>query len=252
MRIAIDANLFRDCMKSVSALVDEIRVLFTKAEMKVIAMDPANISMVVLTIPSTAAIEWQTEVSEGQEAEEVCFRLKELNAILKKTAKEDILKLNTDNNRLNIEISGYKKFSVPLIEPEDGKKAKEQKMPELSPKVTIKLPVKKFLDAIEDCSIAADSIQFKADAKSWVLSAEGDMTKAAITLDGQDVAVNGEFSKEKSSYKGKYSVEYLNKIVVKVAETMTVAWSDDYPVTLQYKTATFNLVFILAPRVEND
>ena len=249
MRIAIDATLFKDCMKSVSALVDEIRVQFTKTEMKVVAMDPANIAMVVLTIPSTAAIEWQVEVAEGQTEEEVCFRLKELNAILKKTVKEDILKLNTDKNRLNIEISGYKKFSVPIIEPDDKK---QQRMPELSPKVTVKVPVKKLLDAIEDCAIAADSILFKADAKTMVLSAEGDMTKAAITLEGQEVTVNGEFTKEKGSYKGKYSIEYLNKIVAKVAETMTVAWSDDYPVTLQYKTATFSLLFILAPRVENS
>jgi DNA polymerase III sliding clamp (beta) subunit (PCNA family) len=55
--------------------------------------------------------------------------------------------------------------------------------------------------------------------------------------------------------RSKYSIEYLKRMVPagKLSTKVEISFSRDYPLRLDYKVVDkMDLVFILAPRVEND
>lgn len=242
MKITIDATTFKDAIKSISSIISEATLKITKDEMSLVAMDPANVAMVIFSMPSSAAIEWETiELKEG-EVEKVTVNLVSLNGILRRTTKDDTLKLETTDNKLKIVISGYKDFSLPLIADD----LKEENIPKLEHKSTVTLPTKKLADAIEDCSIAHDAVVFMLNKDKLVLTAEGDLKKAEITLNTEDVKIQTE-----SEQKAKYAIEYLNKIVLPKETNIEVSLKTEYPLKLFYENKSYKLTFVLAPRVEN-
>lgn len=245
MKIKIDASMFREAMNAVSGLVDEITIQVTNEDMNILCMDPANVAMVSFNMPSSSAIEWECTTTEEEPVEKVCIKLTDLNTILRRTSKDDILNIETIDNQLQIGISGYKDFTIPLIAEEESK---EQKMPPLEHKAKVKMPTKKILDAIEDCSIADEGVIFSVSKDKLVLSAQGDMKKAAITLEGEDVHIESE-----ADQKVKFAIEYLRKMVLpKTATTVEVCLNTDYPLMLKYTAKGYKMEFLLAPRVENN
>ena len=239
INITIDANLFRDCMKAVSGLVDEVNFKVTKEEMALTAMDAANIAMVDFHLPNSSAIEWNVE----EDGEEMALRLKDLNAVLRRVAKDDILKLESKDNQVHMHISGYKAFVIPMLELED----KGQRLPVLQHQVNINLPLARLADAIEDCSIAGESIGFDANEERLLVDAKGDLTKAAVTLKGEDIQLEVE-----TPGVARYALSYLNKIVMKISDKVQLSIGTDYPLKLAYKAEKFKISFILAPRVETE
>jgi len=244
MKITIEATLFKDCMKAVAALIDEAVIKVTEAEMTIISMDPANVAMVALNLPSSSAIEWAVETTEKEPAEKIFVNLRNLNQVLKRVAKSDILKLETTQSHLKIGISGYKDFSIPLLADDESK---EQKLPTLNHKAKVTLGLKMLTDAIDDCAVAGEAVVFSVDKEKLVLSSEGDMTKAAITLKGADVKIEAE-----SNQRSRFAIEYLNKMQPKVADNVEIGISKDYPLQLFYRPQHFKLIFVLAPRVEAE
>ena len=245
MKIKIDASMFRDAMKSVSGLVDEMVIHITKDKMDITSMDPANIAMVVFSMPSSSAIEWEASITEKEPVEKVCIKLTDLNKVLKRIAKEDVLNIETIDNQLNVGISGYKDFTIPLLEIEEKK---EQKLPDLTHKAKINLPTSKIADAIEDCGIAGEAIVFEVEEEKLVLSANDELRKAAVTLQGEDVQIVSE-----GEQKAKFALEYLRKIVLpKTSKSVEVCLNTDYPLMLKYNAKGYKITFLLAPRVEQN
>ena len=246
MKITIDCTLFKDCMKAVSGLVDEVSVSVTATEMAITAMDKANISMVDFHLPSESAIDWEVELTTEKPSEEFSFKLQHLNAALKRTVKEDVLKLELVKNQLQLSISGYKKFTIPLLVEDDDKK--RQKVPELQHKAKSTLSVKRLAAAIEDCSTAGDSIRFSATEKNLVISAKGDITKAEVTLEGEDVKMEVQ-----EAQKANYAREYLKRIVLpSLVDKVELSIGAEYPLWIVYKPKDYKLSFLLAPRVDNS
>ena len=68
-----------------------------------------------------------------------------------------------------------------------------------------------------------------------------------ITVKGEGVEINAE-----SAQKAKFSIEYLNKMLLKIGDRVHVGLQADYPFWVEYKSDKFSLVFILAPRVDNS
>ena len=85
------------------------------------------------------------------------------------------------------------------------------------------------------------------------IAAAGDLTKADVEINkNEDITIEMDASEPQRS---KYSVEYLKKMMQgsKLSDTVTLKFSKDYPVTIEYKEVDkLNLMFILAPRVDND
>jgi len=242
-----EPKYLKDSISIISDLVTEGRFKVNKNSMDLVAMDPANVAMVVFKLLSSAFIEYDLKKDV-----EIALTLNELKQVLRRVKPNDTVTLKlTDDNKLEVILRGtnVRTFSLPILEFEE----KEQKVPELNFPVTITTTSANLSDAIEDVDIIAESVSFNCEPAKFTISAEGEMSKVKIELK-QDDETNI-VSDVNDKVRAKYSIEYLKKMVAggKLAGQVKIQWNNDYPLKLEYKEVDkLMLSFILAPRVEND
>jgi proliferating cell nuclear antigen len=248
MRLVLaDPTLLKDSISVISDLVNEARFKITRDGIELVAMDPANVAMVIFKLLSSSFTEYDI-----QKEQEIAINLANFKQILRRVGASDILTLElTGENKLQIQLKGgtTRTFSLPLIEIEE----KEQRVPNLSFPVAISTNSTVLNDAIADADIVAESVTFAAEQEKFTISAEGDLSKAHIEIKhGQDTSIK---SQTPAKIKAKYSIEYLKKMINagKLANEVQILFNQDYPLKLEFKIVDKLLLsFILAPRVEND
>lgn len=242
-----EPKYLKDSISIISELITEARFQITKQSMKVVAMDPANVAMVVFELFSSSFTSYELE-----EDAEFTISLGYFKQILKRAGASDTVTLELEGEKLNITIAGKSKrtFSIAVLESDD----REQKIPSLQFAVTVNAPCTVLNGVVDDAAvIMADSISFGADAEKVNFIAESDLNKVKIDLDAaEDVVIKNE---ETATVKAKYSLEYLKKVATgaKLADTVKFSFSNDYPLKVEYSEVDkVHVEFILAPRVEND
>jgi len=241
-----EPKYFKDSISIISDLVNEAVFKISKDGIELIAMDPANVAMVIFKLLSTTFTEYKVEKEI-----ELGINLGNLKQLLRRVKPSDMLSIEVAESKLKIQLIGKstRTFFLPIIDLEE----KEQKVPELSFPLGITMDSSILTEAIEDADIVADSVSFELDDGMFILQAEGDLSKAKIEIkEGDGVKIK---SSAKGKVKAKYSIEYLKKMIngSKIASEAVVAFNNDYPLRLEYKELDkVQLSFILAPRVEND
>jgi proliferating cell nuclear antigen len=241
-----EPKYLKDSISIISELVNEARFKITSQAIELVAMDPANVAMVVFKLLSSCFVEYNV-----QKDTEFAINLNNFKQILRRAGANDMISLELDGNKLKITLksNSVRTFSLPIIELDE----KEQKVPELSFPVEIKTKAEILTNAIEDVDIIGDSVSFIADGNKFKITAEGDLSNATIEIDNNDdTNIKADMN---AKIKAKYSVEYLKKMIsgAKIANEVVIYFNKDYPLRLDYATIDkVSLSFILAPRVEND
>ncbi len=245
--VLADSSYLKDSVSVISELVSEARFKVTKDGLELIAMDPANVAMVIFKLLSSAFTEFDVK-----ENTEVAINLANFKQILKRASPADVMSLEvTKDNKLQVQLksNNTRTFALPLIELEE----KEQRIPSLTFPVHISMPSSLLDGAIADADIVAESVNFLAEPELFQMVAEGDLSRAHIDIkSGNDTSISAD---SKAKVKAKYSVEYLKKMIQgsKLSDTVSLSFNQDYPLKLEYKVIDrLMLSFILAPRVEND
>ncbi len=245
--VLADSTVLKDSITVISEIVNEARFKVTKEGLELIAMDPANVAMVIFKLLATNFAEYEVENEK-----DISLNLSNLKQILKRTkANETLILEHGEENKLKLQFksSSVRTFHLPLLEIED----KEQRVPNLSFPVTIQMPSYVLTDAVEDSSIVAESVAFTAEPDKLIIDAEGDLTKVNVEIKPDDSIKI--VSSTKAKVRSKYSIEYLKKMMQgsKLSNNVNVYLSQDYPLKLEYKVVDkLSLSFILAPRMEND
>ncbi len=245
--VLADPMLLKDSIAVISELVNEARFRLTRNGLELVAMDPANVAMVVFKLLSSSFTEYELEKDL-----DIALNLANLKQILRRVSASDIITLEiADENKLKIQLTGNTRrtFSVPLIELEE----KEQRIPNLEFPVSITTHSSVLNDAISDADIVAESVSFEAENEKLSIAAEGDLSKAHIEI--KNDASTKIQSTSSSKVRAKYSIEYLKKMISasKLSNDVSIYFNQDYPLKLDYKVVDKVLLsFILAPRVEND
>lgn len=241
-----EPKYLKDSISIISDLVNEARFKITPDSMELVAMDPANVAMVIFKLLSSAFIEYDVK-----EKTELAINLNNFKQILRRVKPSDVLTLElSEGNRLKVTLKGTatKTFSLPIIEIDE----KEQRVPELEFPVTIQTDASILNEAIEDVGVVADSVSFIAETGKFIVEAKGDLNKARIEIPADDstkIIVGNE------SIRSKYSIEYLKKMIggSKLSDEVVLKFNKDYPLKIEYKSVDKVLLsFILAPRVEED
>jgi len=242
-----EPKYFKESITIISDLVNEARFKITPNAMELVAMDPANVAMVIFKLLSSAFTEYDVKKEV-----DLAISLSNLKQILRRVSPTDMLILELDpDNKLKVQIKGTstRTFSLPIIDIEE----KEQKIPDLKFPVIVKTPASMLNDAIEDADIVAESVTFAVEPKKLVINAEGELSQANIEIkDGDDTKITATGS---DKVKAKYSIEYLKKMIdgSKVADNVVIHFDKDYPLKLDYNVVDkLQLSFVLAPRVENE
>ncbi len=242
-----EPRFFKDSIGIISEMVVEAKFKASKDGLELVAMDQANVAMVVFKLLASCFAEYKVEKQET-----IAINLNSLKQILRRARGEDVLSLETsDDGKLTVVLKSntVRSFSIPILELDD----KEQRVPELQFQYSLLLPSSMLVDAIDDVSVVGESVTVLGEKNVLLIKAEGDMSKALIEIKANDVVVIT--AKGTDKYKAKYSLEYLKKMSAgsKLSETAMVQFSTDYPLRIDYKvTDRLMMSFILAPRVDND
>lgn len=240
-----EPKYLKDSISIISELVNEAKFNITQEGFELVAMDPANVAMVIFKLLASTFTEFNVEKDE-----QLAINLSNLKQVLRRSKSNDIVTLETGEGKLKIEFKSdtTRTFSIPLIELEE----KEQRIPELKFPINVTTPSSVLGEAISDVDVVAESVTFHGDSSKLVVSAEGDLSKAKIEIGaGQETQIKASDDKVKA----KYSIEYLKKMIdgSKLADKVNVQFNSDYPLRLDYIAVDkVMLSFILAPRVEND
>jgi proliferating cell nuclear antigen len=241
-----EPKYLKESIAIISDLVNEAKFKITPNAMELVAMDPANVAMVIFKLLSSTFTEYDVKKET-----EFGINLTNLKQILRRAKPTDMLTIELDpSNKIKIQLKGTatRTFSLPIIELEE----REQRIPELSFSVTIKTTTNILNDAIEDVDIVAESVSFITNPQKFTIQAEGDLSKAHIEINEDEQT---KIKTPQDTIKSKYSIEYLKKMIggSKIADEVTIQFSKDYPLKLEFKEVDKVLLsFILAPRVENE
>jgi proliferating cell nuclear antigen len=242
--VLAETKLIKEPITIISDLVNEAKFKIKKDSIEMIAMDPANVAMVVFRLLSSSFVEYTVK-----EETVIAINLNNLKQVLRRVKASDNLALEVADNKLKLTLSGntVRTFFLPLIDIDE----KEQKVPDLKFKTTITCPSSMLNDAIEDVEIIAESVTLMAEEKKFSVSAAGDSSKALVEIKPEENVT----IKTEEKVKSKYSIEYLKKMIQgsKISTQVEISFNKDYPLKLEYKELDkIQLMFILAPRIEND
>ncbi|MBS3172217.1 proliferating cell nuclear antigen (pcna) [Candidatus Woesearchaeota archaeon] len=246
--VLAEPKLLKDSIGVISDLVSDVRMKFDSDKMEIIAMDPANVAMVVYKLLSSSFVEYNVK-----NLETIVVSLDNLKQILSRSKPSDtiIFELDEKKNRLKIEFKGEtsKHFTLSLLDTHE----KDQKVPELKFTGIIELNTLLFNEAIDDMDIISDSIVFNLSKEGLLIESSGNISDARahlIAMEGTNIVCD-----TGDVIKSKYSIEYLKKIAKggKLANKVLIKFGDDYPLQVEYKIKDkLQLTTILAPRVSND
>lgn len=249
MRLVLaESRLFKESISTISGIVNEVSLHVNKNMLEIIAMDPANVAMVIFHMLSPVFVEYDVKKEEM-----LAISLDSLNQVLRRTKPTDtmIIELDENNGKLVIKLVGEssRTFHIALLDNEH----REQKVPELKFPVKIEMPSYIFSEAMEDMNIITESVAFIASQNNFIMKSEGKLNAAKVEVTSDDEAnIKIEKSEDIAS---KYSLEYLNKIAKgsKLSDNIVLQFGNEYPLKVDYKIIDkLSLSIILAPRVTND
>jgi proliferating cell nuclear antigen len=246
MRLVLtEPRFLKEPVMIISELVNEVVIKADSDKIEIVAMDPANVAMVVFRLLSSSFIEYEVD---GEE--EIGVNLDNLKQILKRAKPSDTIALETSESKMRVELKGSanRVFNLSLINLDEQK----QRIPDLNFSSIIEMPSPLFDDAIEDVSVVADVVSLVAENGRFSIEANGNLSNAKVHFTGEDYA---KVTSGDGVSKSNYSLEYLKKIIKgsKLSEKMAVYFSTDYPIKIEYKVIDkLSLSTILAPRVSND
>jgi len=243
-----DPRLLGDAVDIISNVVVEVRIKLLEDGLSVVAVDPANVALVIFRLPKESFAQYDA-------SDEVWgVSLGDLKKILKRASGSASVTLEEVEGKLRITIFDKVKrvFSLALIEVS----AEDKDIPELNFGARVEMGARDFAQAVEDASVVADSCAFILSSKDdptgpkedvFMVEGSGSLNSARAEFGGSDLETFGQG-------KSKYSLEYLMKFIkgVKISERVVVNFSDDYPLKLDFPGEKMGIGFVLAPRVEND
>jgi proliferating cell nuclear antigen len=241
MRLKLEnPKILADIISIISELVVEVKIKVTAEGMSLTAIDPANVAMVYFKIPNDLFSEF------GLEKEEVLgINLENLKAVLRRCQLGSSLILERVDNQLKLTIQDRIKrdFSLALLDLD----AEDKEVPKWEFKSVIKMDSSTLSEVIEDCSIVSDACTFAAEPTKFVVEAHGlNSVKVEFTSDELEI-----YSDRATA---RFSLEYLSKFIKgsKISSRVTVSFSDNHPMRIDFPTGNVMLSFVLAPRIEQD
>ncbi len=233
-------KIFTDLVSIISELVTEVRLKVTKEGVMLTAIDPANVAMVYFKMPSDLFSQFDL-----QKDEMLGVNLGNLKAVLRRCNPGSALTLAREDNTLKIGIHDRIKrdFTLALLDID----TEDKEMPQWEFKSVVKMDSDAFSEVIEDCLIVADACTFFAEPTKFTVEAHG-LNSAKAEFSSEEVEIYSD------SAKARFSLEYLNKFVKgsKISNRVTLSFSEDHPMRIDFPTGNVMLSFVLAPRIEQD
>lgn len=235
-----DATLFSKVIDLISELVIEVKIKVNEFGLSIVAIDPANVSMISLRVPKSSFTEFEVD------QETLGVNLEQLKKVLRRCSKTSSLILERNENFLEIKIEDKirRLFSLNLIEVEGEDKDFPTHLEYTS---KIEIESQDLIDSIEDCAVISDACSFIVSDGKFIIEAK-EINKAKSEFSGDEVKIEAE------NCRARYSIEYLQKFLKagKAYKTTQLNFAQDHPLKMDFKSDVVSLSFLLAPRIETE
>ncbi len=238
-----DVDIFKSVVDTVSSFINEGTFEFTKDGIKLMAMDPASIAMVILKILPSMFLEYEVN------NEKITLPMSDFSKVIKRAKASERISFEIADNRFVVTIEGnYKrKFYLPIIEAEMN----VTKEPSLSFNAKVKMDSEVLDNAIKDAKMITDNIVIEAKKDELKITAAGTNSKTELILTKDSPSLISLDVKEEC--KSKYSLDYLERILkaTKISRELLMQFSNEYPMRIDFTNVDkLSLAFILAPRMD--
>ena len=243
------ADYFSDLMKAVQAVVDEGTFKISQDGMRLIAMDPAHISLVDFELSSSAAEEY---VCEGEL--QMTISISELMKFLKRAKKGESLTISYDEDAKKLELtlvdatgSREKIFTLNTLETVEARSV----TPRLSFDAKARVSVDAVKDAVRDSGVVSDYVKITINPDGVIFLAKGELGTVQTKLSKMGAAVY-EIEADKEVW-AHFSINYLDKIVKpasSLSDEVVMQLSTNKPIKLSFPIPSGRLEYLIAPRIE--
>lgn len=235
---------------SVSKIVDEIVVSFKKDGVSARAMDNAHLSMVDFYIPKSA-FESYTVIEEA----DLGIKLDDLNSVLKRSNKNDKLRIMFDPSENNLSLTFIsqirREFVINLIELSSN----TPPMPNLSYEVMAIADPTALKEAVKDVSVVSDFATFEAEPNALYIKSKSSRGSVSLEFTKESgYLLDYQLKTDKKKVKASYGIKYLEYMTnVDEAVSVSINFSNSAPLKLEYQIpGDIRLAFLLAPRADED
>ncbi|MEM4159644.1 MAG: proliferating cell nuclear antigen (pcna) [Candidatus Micrarchaeia archaeon] len=245
-----DAKLWKKSMDAIVNLVKEGSFEFDKEGIKLMAMDPSQISMLIFNIPSSAFSKY--EVSEKAK---LGINIEEFSKIMgRMRAKEKMVLKYDGSNKLDVTFIAEKSrrsFKIPIIDVTPG----PSKALQIEYNTYVKMKASIFKEILKDVALISPHILLVADVKRFKVEATGDNSGVEIDYEGDvevksDSVTHGLFSRDYLDDMTKGSEDDADLTIYLGSPTQTD--KRPKPLKLEYNIGPASFIYFLAPRIETD
>jgi proliferating cell nuclear antigen len=237
------AKAFYRIIEGVAALITEGALKIDTDGVKMIAMDPSQISMVSLRIKKDAFLEYDipNPMTLGLDIDY-------LKKVLKRARSDELLELTVEEGKLRLTLGKEKRkrtFYIPLLDLTESM----LKEPNIEYHNYVQIDAEALKEIVKDAELIATYIKFIIDQDGVQAIATGETSKFEGRYEkGEEVLdVNAE-----TGAKGLYPIEYLSDMikVLKKGEIITLYIETDKPLKLEFNLEGAEFKYYLAPASE--
>jgi proliferating cell nuclear antigen len=246
LKATIDADIFRESIDVISALVGECRLHIDGSGIKTRAVDTSNVAMVSLELDADAFQSYSaTELEIGLDI----AKMKNILGMVGKSDPID-LELDAEGRKLQISFRSYR-YSISLLDTKTIRK--DPNPPSLNLPAVVKITGDALNNAIKAAAVVSDKIALKVDPERsvFIMIAEGDTDNIKLELGREDL----EFVESAEAH-SLFSLDYLKDMgkVIGRADTVEIRLGIDHPVQFIFTIAQEKgrVTYLLAPRIEAD
>ncbi|HJJ48463.1 MAG TPA: proliferating cell nuclear antigen (pcna) [Methanocorpusculum sp.] len=246
-KATIKADIFRETIDAISALVNECRLHVTETGIRTITVDTSNVAMVSLELEASA---FDSFACDGEL--ELGLDIEKIRAMMAMIGKAETvsMELKDTDRKLKLTFGGYE-YSITLLDTKTIRK--DPNAPNLNLPATFEIAGIMFNDAIKASSMVSDKIllSVSGETKIFTLKADGDSERIQRDLEGDDVHYI-----TCADARSLFSLDYLKDMGKSIsrAERVQIRLGNDHPVQFSfvYAEGKGKIGYLLAPRIEAE
>ena len=243
MRVVVDSKLILPIMDSLSAIVNEASLRFSKEGVELVAIDPAHVLLMRLKLGAAAFNEYVVD-----EETTFGFNTQYLSKTLDSARPKDVVlieSLDSGDYLVRVEGNIVRENVVRNLE------VASQEIPEINLQfdVSALVSAQEFRRAFDRITTVSETVIITAKEDGIFLRAEGETEMEIQLLKGSKSLKNLEMAKESTS---SYDANYLRDALElsKVATDMELKFSSEKPLQLDFPLGGDGKVtFLLAPKL---
>ncbi|WP_456478159.1 DNA polymerase sliding clamp [Geoglobus ahangari] len=240
IEVGLNGDVLNKLVKGMSILVSEARWTFNDLGMKAVTVDPANVAMIIASIPADGFDVY----SISDEEVVIGVDLERVKEITKKIPKGESVALSANEATLKIGF-GKLEYSVALIEPTAIRRS--PRVPKLDSKAEVVVDPAEFKRAIDLAGKISEHVVLEVRDGEFVVSAKEHLETIRVRFDDGSL-----ISLEGKNARSMFGVEYIqmfNRVASKDDE-LHIHLGTDYPGKFSYVSDSCRVEYILAPRLE--